>query len=48
MPLDAEPTANGEWQLERGIAVRADMFAAARYRAHWASCSDPQRFRRKP
>lgn len=48
-PLDAEPVADGEWQIADGYAVQlgTSLFAAPeRYRVHWATCPSASEHRR--
>lgn len=53
MPLDAEPVADGEWLLdpEKGTASyvgkEPSLIAEGRHRAHWATCPNADRHRKK-
>lgn len=48
MPLDAVPVAGEAWVIEGDTCRRAgpDDDHAQRYRAHWASCTNPDAHRR--
>lgn len=47
MPLDAKPAADGRFQLLDGWATTAPVdYSGPRFKAHWATCSSPDRFRK--
>jgi hypothetical protein len=52
MPLDAEPVTDGEWLLaDDGTASyvgrEPSLIPEGRHRAHWATCSDPAKHRKR-
>lgn len=47
MPLDAEPVPDGEWAiLERQMVPWEQAPELPRYRTHYATCTNPRRFRK--
>ena len=57
VPLDAEPTPDGDWVIEgedepqpRAVHLAGDnaaTYTGPKYTVHWGTCPDRERFRRK-
>lgn len=47
MPIDADPVADGEWAvLNRKLVPYEQVPGLPRYRSHYATCTNPGRFRK--